>query len=117
MLMFFYVIQFAVAILLILVVMFQKTEGGTNLVSTNTYNSFFSPKSMVANPLTRITIILGFLFFVNSIVIGAIHINKRSSDEALLQQIQRLQDAKTAPAINEEAEKVGKEVSIPLGNK
>ncbi|MCL2566758.1 MAG: preprotein translocase subunit SecG [Alphaproteobacteria bacterium] len=116
----FYVIQFIVAILLILVVMFQKTEGGTSLVSTNTYNSFFSPKSMVANPLTRITIILGFLFFVNSIVIGAIHINKRSNDEALLQQIQKMQDEKAAPKTPKDIAEIEKESGLPqapLGNK
>ncbi|MDR0483994.1 MAG: preprotein translocase subunit SecG [Alphaproteobacteria bacterium] len=117
----FYVIQFIVAILLILVVMFQKTEGGTSLVSTNTYNSFFSPKAMVANPLTKITIVLGFLFFLNSIIIGAININKRSNDEALLEQIQKIHDEKSAPqTTNKEAEKVGKEAGLPqapLGNK
>ena len=49
---------------------------------------------MVANPLTKITIILGFALFLNSIIIGAIHISKRSNDDALLDKIQQIQDEK-----------------------
>ncbi len=107
----FYVIQLVVASLLILVVMFQKSEGGTSLVSSNTYNSFFSSKAMVANPLTKITIVLGFALFLNSIVIGAININKRSNDDALLDKIQQINEEKNK--IND----VEKTPKAPLGNK
>ena len=110
----FYVIQLVVAASLILVVMFQKSEGGSSLISTNTYNSFFSSKAMVANPLTKITIILGFALFLNSIIIGAIHINKRSNDDALLDKIQQIQDAKSKQNVETTESKTPK---APLGNK
>jgi protein translocase SecG subunit len=114
MLMVFYVIQLIVASLLILVVMFQKSEGGSSLISTNTYNSFFSSKAMVANPLTKVTIVLGFALFLNSIIIGVIHINKRSNDDALLNKIQQIQEEKTKQNNLTKDNKVPK---APLGNK
>jgi protein translocase SecG subunit len=70
MLTFFYILQIIIAAMLVVLVIFQKNEGGTGLISSNQYNSFFSSKSFAANPLTRITVILGVLLFLNSIVIG-----------------------------------------------
>ncbi|MFL1781136.1 Preprotein translocase subunit SecG [Candidatus Hepatincolaceae symbiont of Richtersius coronifer] len=85
---FLYVLQFIITILLIVLVVFQKSEGGTSLISSNQYNSFFANKSLVSNPLTRITIILGFAFFVNSIIIGGIHLRKSTTPSNLIEKIE-----------------------------
>ncbi len=85
MLTFLYVIQFIIAILLIIVVMFQKSEGGTGLINSNQANNFFSNKSFSTNPLSKITTVLGFLLFINCIVIAGVLVNKKKSDDILKQ--------------------------------
>ena len=97
MLMALYIIQIVVCLFLILVVMFQKSEGGTSLVSSNSYNSFFSSKALVRNPLTKFTIIVGIIFFINSIVIGALEIKKSKSDDDLANKVESISLQKNKP--------------------
>lgn len=94
-----YVLQFIVSVLLILMVMFQKTEGGTGLVSSNQYNSFFANKALVSNPLTRITIILGAIFFLNSIAIGALTLTKSRDKDNVIEKINELQKEDKQPSV------------------
>ncbi len=113
MLTFFYVSQFVISLLLILLVMFQKSEGGTSLISSNTYNSFFSARTSVTSSLTKITLIFGFALFINSVVIGAIHINSNKEDNDLLNKIQEAQKSKESPVET----KIDDKPKVPLGNK
>jgi protein translocase SecG subunit len=92
MLTFFYILQFVIAIALILIVMFQKSEGGTGLISSNAYNSFFANKFISSNPLTKITIILGVAFFLNAIVIGALNIVKIDKRTNLFETIEKVKE-------------------------
>ena len=89
-----YIVQVIVCLLLILVVMFQKSEGGTSLVSSNSYNSFFSSKALVSNPLTKFTIIVGVIFFINSVAIGALEIKKSKNDDSLANKIEAISSQK-----------------------
>ena len=114
MLMIFYVLQIIIAILLIVFIMFQKSEGGTSLLSSNAYNSFFSAKSMVRNPLTRITIILGVAFFCNSVLIGALIIGKNKSKQDVINQLEKIAEEKEN---KNKAVKKDTTLSVPLGSK
>jgi preprotein translocase subunit SecG len=96
--------------------MFQKTEGGAALISSNVYNSFFSSKALTANPLTRITLILGVALFINCIVIGAIKINKENKESSELEKIQQIEKNKkdTKKTVKKS---IPKGPVAPLGNK
>ncbi len=89
MLMALYIIQVVVCLL------FQKSEGGASLVSSNSYNSFFSSKALVSNPLTKFTIIVGVIFFINSIAIGVLEIRKSKSNDSLANKIEALSSQKS----------------------
>jgi preprotein translocase subunit SecG len=94
MLTFLYVLQVIVSLLLIVVVIFQKSEGGASLVSSNSYNSFFANKTLTSNPLTKITIILGLVFFFNSIAIGGIQIAKVNNKSSIADKIEEISQDK-----------------------
>jgi preprotein translocase subunit SecG len=106
---FFYIIQFIIAFGLILIIMFQKSEGGTGLISSNQYNSFFSSRGLVSNPLTRVTIILGILFFINSIIIGGLHLAQNKSSDDLINKIEAIQQDKS------KEKEATKNKEVPLG--
>lgn len=98
MLTFFYILQIIIAVSVVLIILFQKNEGGTGLLSSNTYNSFFSAKGFNRNPLTKITVILGALFFANAVIIGALNITKVASTKpSVIEKIKQVEPAKTQP--------------------
>ena len=61
----------------------------------NSYNSFFSSKALVSNPLTKFTIIVGVIFFINSIAIGVLEIRKSKSNDSLANKIEALSSQKS----------------------
>ena len=112
MLMFFYILQFIIAFLLIVIVIFQKTEGGTGLISSNMYNSFFSSKAFSVNPLTKVTVILGFLLFINSLVIGGLVINKSKNTTSIADKIGEVLEQQK----DKEQQKENKPLDVPVGS-
>ena len=108
-----YVLQFIITIILIVLVIFQKSKGGAGLISSNPYNSFFANKAIISNPLTKITIIFGIALFVNSITIGALEIHSTKSGSDIINKIEQIK--KTQPTNNKNQQnKVNK---IPLEGK
>lgn len=109
-----YILQFIITIILILLVIFQKSKGGAGLISSNPYNSFFANKAIISNPLTKITIIFGVALFINSIAIGALEIHNAKSQGDIINKIEQIKETKAPTSSKKQQNNVNK---IPLEGK
>lgn len=95
MLTFIYIFQLIISVLLLLLIFVQKRQETTSLLSTNSYNSVFKSMAAPPNPLLKVTIVLGILFFINSILISALLLHRSKTDVSAVQKA--LEYAKTHP--------------------
>ncbi|MGV3278420.1 preprotein translocase subunit SecG [Rickettsiales bacterium LUAb2] len=120
-----YVIQFIISALLIICIFFQKREEVTSLISSNVYNSMFKSVAVPSNPLTKITFILGALFFINSVFIGGVLIKHSKTDSKVIQNVEKYSTEKSnvtktnnvnKPNNSKANNNPNKLPSVPLGN-
>lgn len=84
-----YIFQFIIAFLLVFFIFLQKKEESSSLLSSNAYNSMFKSIAVSGNPLVKITLIIGVLFFLNSILIGAILLKSSNSPSELVKKVEK----------------------------
>lgn len=100
MLVFLYSLHVIVSVLLILSIIFKKSENTTSLVSSNQYNSFFNNKISVSDPLNKITVILGSLFFVLCILISIFTSISYKSSNDILNTLEKINKSKVGSEAN-----------------
>lgn len=100
MLVFLYSLHVIVSVLLILSIIFKKSENTTSLVSSNQYNSFFNNKISVSDPLNKITVILGSLFFVLCILISIFTSISYKSSTDIIKTLEKINQSKTGDSAN-----------------
>lgn len=100
MLVFLYSLHVIVSVLLILSIIFKKSENTTSLVSSNQYNSFFNNKISVSDPLNKITVILGSLFFVLCILISIFTSISYKSSNDILNTLEKINKSKVSSEAN-----------------
>ncbi|MDR1034383.1 MAG: preprotein translocase subunit SecG [Holosporales bacterium] len=72
-----------VTVLLILIVLIQKTEGGSSLFASGGSGSMFSARG-ASNMLTKATWILAFIFLINCIVMAFIASHEIENSQTIL---------------------------------
>jgi protein translocase SecG subunit len=100
MLVFLYSLHVIVSVLLILSIIFKKSENTTSLVSSNQYNSFFNNKISVSDPLNKITVILGSLFFILCILISIFTSISYKSSNDILNTLEKINKSKVGSESN-----------------
>lgn len=79
-------IQIIITILLILIILVQKSEGGSNLFASGSSNSMFTARG-TSNMLTKATWILAALFIINCISMAHISAsNIKATNTIIVQQ-------------------------------
>lgn len=122
MLVFLYSLHLIVSVLLILSIIFKKSENTTSLVSSNQYNSFFNNKISVSDPLNKITVILGSLFFVLCILISIFTSISYKSSNDILNTLEKINKSKVSSESNNQqleknnTESVKKDTNIKENN-
>lgn len=118
-----YIFQFIIAFLLVFFIFIQKKEEGSNLLSSNAYNSMFKNTAVASNPLVKITLVIGFLFFLNSIFIGAILLKSYNSPSKLVKQVEKFNKINSNGAnnvnnrsSNKKTNNINSLPAVPLGN-
>ena len=71
------IVQFVLAILLVIIILLQKSSSMGLGAYSGSNDSLFGAKGP-ANFLTRLTMILGFVFIVNTIALGYMFNNQRN---------------------------------------
>lgn len=98
-------IHVIVTILLILIVLIQKNEGGSSLFANSGGNGMFSARG-TSNVLTKATWILASIFLVNCILMATIASSHMKSAESIIdhKQTQTQQEpSKKSPAQKKES--------------
>ena len=85
-----------VTVLLILVVLFQKSEGGG--LGMGSDNQGFGTGATSANPLSRLTWILTALFFIIAILMTIISVNESKNESVFQNQSSENSDSKESNA-------------------
>ena len=104
---FLLIIHAIIAIALILLVLVQKSEGGSLGFGGGGGNSMFSVRG-TANFLTRTTAVLATAFMVTSIVLAILFSRSSQSNQSILK------DLDNAPATNGDGDKKGDKKVTPV---
>ena len=100
-------IHVLVTVFLILIVLIQKTEGGSSLFASGGGGSMFNARG-TSNMLTKATWVLASMFLLNCIAMAAIDSSRQQNAETIIDKSERSaeepQQKQDTPAEDEEAE-------------
>ncbi len=99
---FLFVIHFIIAIVLVILVLIQKNEGGAALLSGGAERAMRGSQASATKSITRLTMFLGILFFSSSLLIATLKVYKEKENFSISKKLDNFEKTKNknkAPSV------------------